>query len=155
MQFHIPSVVHAVPATIADPELTVPVPTGAVDEATGEALEATAEEATGAWETTGAEVATAAGDVPTVTKTPPWLAGATETEVAKVEAALEADTTADAVATTAAPQLEPLGAATGSGCVEFIEGITWVGEDEIRRFFCRTQAGRNIGHKHVGKSIKS
>lgn len=102
MQLNMPSVVHAVPAAIADP---VPVLAGAAEEAMGVALEATAldfttEDATGA-----AEVATGAeADVATVTKTPPWPA-----EVA-LEAAAEVALEATEV-TTEAPDPDPAEAA--------------------------------------------
>ena len=77
MQFHIPSVVHAVPAVIAEPEPVVPVLAGVEAGETG--VEATgAGEPTGGdataldGEMTGAEVASVPVDeVGIVAKTPP------------------------------------------------------------------------------------
>jgi hypothetical protein len=119
MQFHIPSVVHAVPATIADPVPTVLVLAGAADEATGVTLETTALDVRMV-DATGAEVAFPVdADVATVTKTPPWLADALAFADVALEAAAEVTAVvldpdpepADAapVATTAEPQPVPMG----------------------------------------------
>jgi len=68
MQFHMPSVAQALPATSAVPEPVVPVDVpelgaGEAEEATGLATGATlgADEATGAADTAGADGATGAG----------------------------------------------------------------------------------------------
>ncbi len=71
MQFHIPSVVHGVPAAIADPE---PATGAGAGEAIGVGFEATAlEAATGGG---GATVAWLGAEVATVTNTPPDGTGA-------------------------------------------------------------------------------
>lgn len=76
MQFHIPSVLQALPATSAvpDPDDPVDVPelaAGDADEATGLATGAALDACVGAADATGAEVAWLAADVGTVAKTPP------------------------------------------------------------------------------------
>jgi hypothetical protein len=77
MQFHIPSVVHAVPAVIADPEPVVPVLAGVEAgetgvEATGAGEPAGCDATALDGETTGTEVASVPVDeVGIVAKTPP------------------------------------------------------------------------------------
>jgi hypothetical protein len=124
MQFHIPSVVQAVPAAIADPEPVVPVLAGVdADEAwDGAALEATglAAEGAGAWEAAEA-----------VAKTPPGgdnadAAGADEAtgdeatgaDVGADEAPVVAPDPEPPVGAAAFPQDEPVGAAAAVEAVD-------------------------------------
>jgi len=113
MQFHIPSVVHAVPAAIADPVPVVPVLAGVAADATGvDAAAGAAGDAMGleaATDAAGAEVASdPVEELAMVAKTPPGtpvpeLAGADEAWVA---AGVEL---APAAAATDAPQDGPVG----------------------------------------------
>jgi len=124
MQFHIPSVVHAVPAVIAEPEPVVPVLAGVAAgetgvDATGAGEPASCDAAALDGETTGAEVACVPVDeVGIVAKTPPEKAvfvptGADEACVgAGVVAAAAGDPDADvpvAATATAAAHPDPVG----------------------------------------------
>lgn len=104
MQFHIPSVVQAVPAAIAVPVPVVPVPvlTGAADETT----EGVADDATTglAGDATEVEVACGAADDEIEAKTPPDTAGAA--------VAWELDEAVAAAAATDAPHDGPDGRAS-------------------------------------------
>jgi hypothetical protein len=117
IQFHIPSVVQAVPAVKAPAVEVVPVLAGVDAEATGVEATGATDEALGEEDTTGAgaEVATGVFEVATVAKTPPETAGA-ETATEAAEVALE--TTAEVglvpvpavpVAAMVDPQAAPLG----------------------------------------------
>lgn len=117
MQFHVPSVVHAVPAAIADPVPVVPVLAGVDAE---EAFEAGALDATGL-----AEVADAlAADVATVAKTPPETGFEEATPAA--DEALGAEVAADEAAVVAPdPELpvavappQPVGGAVAAAAVD-------------------------------------
>jgi len=120
MQFHIPSVVHAVPAAVADPDPVVPVLAGGeadatgVDAAGGAACDAMGLEA--AADATGAEVACDPDEgLATVAKTPPGrpvpeAAGADEAwGAAGAELAPAPDDPVAAGAATTAPQDGPVG----------------------------------------------
>jgi len=119
MQFHIPSVVQAVPAAIADPEPVVPVLAGTGAEATGVEAAGAAGDAAGLEATTaGAEVGWAGADeTGTVAKTPPDRAvlvatgadGAWVAAFVVAGAAAGAEDPPDPPPATTAPQLAPVG----------------------------------------------
>lgn len=124
MQFHIPSVVQALPAACTVPEPVVPVDVpelgaGEAEEATGLATGATlGADATGAADTTGsagatgAWVASLAADVGTVAKTPPGIPPAAVVGLGEAAAEVAPDpdpAVAVGFPATADPQL-PVGA---------------------------------------------